>query len=162
MTTTDELTTLRRQIIVDVPQDHAFEVFTNRFDDIKPREFNLMPVDIEETVFEPRVGGHIYDRGVDGGVCRWARVLEFEPPQRFVISWDITARWQLETNPDQTSEVEIRFVPIGDTQTRVELEHRHLDRHGEGWQDYRAGIAGGWPAFLQNFHALTAATRDRR
>ncbi|MBP2366508.1 SRPBCC family protein [Pseudonocardia parietis] len=157
MTTTDELTTVRQQIIVDVAQDHAFAVFTNRFDGIKPREYNLLPVDIAETVFEPRVGGHVYDRGIDGSVCRWARVLEFDPPHRFLISWDITAQWQLETDLGRTSEVEVRFVPIGDAQTRVELEHRHLDRHGEGWRDYRSGLAGGWPAFLENFRVLTTA-----
>lgn len=157
MTTTDELTTVRQQITVDVAQDHAFAVFTNRFDGIKPREYNLLPVDIAETVFEPRVGGYVYDRGIDGSVCRWARVLEFDPPHRFLISWDITAQWQLETDLGRTSEVEVRFVPIGDAQTRVELEHRHLDRHGEGWRDYRSGLAGGWPAFLENFHVLITA-----
>lgn len=157
MTTTDELTTVRQQITVDVAQDHAFAVFTNRFDGIKPREYNLLPVDIAETVFEPRIGGHVYDRGIDGSVCRWARVLEFDPPHRFLISWDITAQWQLETDLGRTSEVEVRFVPIGDAQTRVELEHRHLDRHGEGWRDYRSGLAGGWPAFLENFRVLTIA-----
>jgi uncharacterized protein YndB with AHSA1/START domain len=155
MTTTEELTTVRQQITVNVPQDRAFRIFTEQFDGIKPREYNLLPVDIEETVFEARVGGHVYDRGVDGSVCRWARVLEFEPPERFVISWDITAQWELETDLDKTSEVEVRFMPVGDAQTRVELEHRHLDRHGDGWQEFRAGVAGGWPVFLENFRALT-------
>lgn len=157
MTTTNELTVVRQQITVDVPQARAFRVFTEQFDGIKPREYNLLETDIEETVFEPWVGGHIYDRGVDGSVCRWARVLTFEPHERFVISWDITAQWQIETNPDRASEVEIRFVPVGDAQTRVELEHRHLERHGDGWQDYRAGVAGGWPVFLENFRALVNA-----
>jgi uncharacterized protein YndB with AHSA1/START domain len=158
MTVTDDDTTVRQEITVDVPQARAFAVFVEQFDGIKPREFNLLPVDIEETVFEPRAGGSVYDRGVDGSVCRWARVLEFEPPERFVISWDIDARWQIETDPARTSEVELRFLPVGDAQTRVVLEHRHLDRHGEGWEAVRDGVAGGWPAFLDNFRGLIVAT----
>ena len=85
-------------------------------------------------VFEPRVGGHVYDRGVDGSECRWARVLAYEPPNRVVISWDINTQWQLETDLEKTSEVEVRFVAEAPDRTRVELEHRNLDRHGEGWE----------------------------
>ena len=85
-------------------------VFTEQFDRIKPREHNMLGVDIAESVFEPRVGGSIYDRGVDGSECRWARVLAYEPPERIVFSWDIGPTWQIETDPDRTSEVEVRFV----------------------------------------------------
>jgi uncharacterized protein YndB with AHSA1/START domain len=138
---------------VDAPIDVAFKVFTEEFDRIKPREHNLLDVEIAETVFEPRVGGHLYDRGVDGSECRWARVLAYEPPQRLVISWDISPRWQIESDLDKTSEVEVRFVPEGETRTRVSLEHRNLDRHGDSWQSLRDGIAGddGWPLYLQRF-----------
>jgi uncharacterized protein YndB with AHSA1/START domain len=79
-------------------------VFTGEFDRIKPREHNLLAVEIAETVFESRPGGRVYDRGVDGSVCRWAGVLVFEPPHRFVISWDISPRWQLEKDLERTSE----------------------------------------------------------
>lgn len=158
MTSTEPSTSLTLDIVVDVPQRHAFSVFTEQFDRIKPHEYNLLDVDIAETVFETKVGGHVYDRGVDGSVCRWARVLSFDPPERFVISWDINARWQLETDPDRASEVEVRFVPLGAERTRVQLYHRHLERHGDGWQDYRTGLAaeGGWPIFLQRFEAVVA------
>lgn len=159
MTATDQTTSLRVAIDVDVPQEHAFAVFTGQFDRIKPREYNLLQVDIEETVFETHVGGYVYDRGVDGSVCRWARVLAFEPPERLLISWDIDAQWRLEPDPDRASEVEVRFVPVGAAQTRVELQHRHLERHGAGWQDYRSVLEGesGWPVFLKRFREL--ATR---
>lgn len=155
MTTTDAMTTVRQEITVDVPQAHAFKVFTEQFDQIKPREYNLLQADIEEAVFERRVGGDVYDRGVDGSVCRWARVLEFEPPARFVISWDISPQWQIETDPSRCSEVEVRFVEVSAEQTRVELEHRHLDRHGAGWEEYRSGVESGWPTFLERFQSLT-------
>ena len=101
----------------------------------------MLGVDIAETVFEPRVGGHIYDRGVDGSECHWARVLAYEPPDRVVFSWDISPHWQIETDPDKTSEVEVRFIAEAPERTRVELEHRNLDRHGDGWEGVRDGVA---------------------
>src|SRR5690606_9378200 len=96
MTTGAEATSVRLKIVVDVPIERAFHVFTNDFGSFKPREHNLLAVPIAETVLETRVGGHIYDRGVDGSECRWARVLAYEPPNRVVFSWNISPRWQLE------------------------------------------------------------------
>ncbi|WP_153394930.1 SRPBCC family protein [Ornithinicoccus halotolerans] len=158
MTVASTETSVRREIVVDAPPERAFAVFTEQFDLIKPREHNLLDVPIVETVFEPRVGGAIYDRGQDGSECRWARVLAFEPPARVVFSWDISPRWQLETDPDRTSEVEVRFIADGAHSTRVVLEHRHLDRHGAGWESERDGIAAdqGWPLYLQRYADLLA------
>jgi uncharacterized protein YndB with AHSA1/START domain len=151
-----EATSVHAQVVVDAPIDRAFRVFTEEFDRIKPREHNLLGVEIAETVFEPRVGGHVYDRGVDGSECRWARVLAYEPPKRVVISWDISPRWQIETNLERTSEVEIRFIAETPQRTRVELEHRHLERHGGGWEAERDAVRGdgGWPFYLQRFADL--------
>lgn len=148
---------VHREVVVEASLERAFEVFTERFDAIKPREHNLMEVDIAETVFEPRAGGHIYDRGVDGSECRWARVLVYEPPTRLVFSWDITPMWRLETDLDKASEVEVRFTAVTESRTRVELDHRHLDRHGAGWEAERDAVAGagGWPLYLQRFTELT-------
>ena len=158
MSTQAGATTIRHEIVVRAPQERAFTVFTTQFDAIKPKEHNLLAADIEETVLEPRVGGFIYDRGVDGSVCRWARVLAFEPPDRIVFSWDIGPRWEIESDPDNASEVEVRFVPEGPDETRVVLEHRHLDRHGAGWESVRDGVdaEAGWPLYLGRYAALTA------
>ena len=144
---------VRRDVVVDVPVERAYTVFTERFGDFKPREHNLLQADIAETVFEPRAGGALYDRGVDGSECRWARVLAYEPPHRVVLSWDISPRWGLETDPERTSEWEVRFHAESPERTRVELEHRNLDRHGEGWEGVRDGVAGdqGWPLYLERF-----------
>ena len=101
-------TTAHSAIVVEAPIERAFRVFTEDFDRVKPREHNMLAVDIAETVFEAHVGGHIYDRGVDGSECRWARVLAYEPPDRVVFSWDISPQWQIETDLDKTSEVEVR------------------------------------------------------
>jgi len=159
MTQAADAVVVRRQVVVEAPVDQAFSVFTQRFGDFKPREHNLLSVPIVETVFEPRVGGHIVDRGADGSECRWARVLAYEPPTRVVFSWDISPRWQLVTHPGNASEVEVHFVAETPHRTRVELEHRHLDRHGDGWQDVRDGVAhdAGWPLYLDRYAALFTA-----
>ncbi len=147
---------VQKTILVEAPQLQAFETFTARFGDFKPPEHNLLAAPIAETVFEPRVGGHIYDRAEDGSECRWARVLAFEPPNRVVFSWDIGPTWQLEGNPENASEVEVRFVAEGEDRTRVELEHRHIDRHGPGWEAVAEGVEGdaGWPLYLERYAAL--------
>jgi uncharacterized protein YndB with AHSA1/START domain len=158
MTETDTAT-IRRQIVVDAPIERAFAVFTRRFGDFKPPEHNLLAAAIAETVFEPRVGGNIVDRAADGTECRWARILAYDPPDRVVFSWDISPRWQIETDPEQTSEVEVRFIAETPGRTRVELEHRHLDRHGPGWESVSEGVAGdaGWPLYLARYAALFPA-----
>ncbi len=153
-------TSVRTSIIVDAPIERAFRAFTEQFDRIKPREHNLLSVAIAETVFEAHVGGRIYDRGVDGSECHWARVLAIEPPNRIVFSWDISPQWQIETNKDKTSEVEVRFVAETPRRTRVELEHRNLDRHGPGWESERDGVGAdqGWPLYLQRFAELVTGS----
>jgi len=97
-------------------------------------------------VFDPFVGGNVYDRGVDGSECRWARVLAYEPPDRVLFSWDINTRWQIESDHEKTSEVEVRFTAEGPDRTLVELEHRNLERHGEGWEGMRDAVGSpeGW------------------
>jgi uncharacterized protein YndB with AHSA1/START domain len=156
MTETTEPTTVNASIEVDAPQQRAFEVFTRDFGAFKPREHTLLAVPITETVVETHVGGHIIDRGADGSECRWARVLAYEPPGRFVFSWDINPYWQLETDPSKTSEVEVTFTAIAADRTRVEIEHRHLDRHGDGWTGVRDGVSTGegWPYYLDRYAAL--------
>jgi uncharacterized protein YndB with AHSA1/START domain len=152
------VTQVRHDVVVNAPLDKAFRVFTERFGDFKPREHNLLSVPIAETVFEARVGGHIYDRGEDGSVCKWARIVAFEPPNRVVFTWDIGPTWQVETDLSRTSEVEVRFTAESDERTRVELEHRHIERHGEGWQSVAAGVDGdaGWPLYLGRYAGLFA------
>jgi uncharacterized protein YndB with AHSA1/START domain len=147
---------VRRQIVVEAPIDDAFAAFVDRFGDFKPPEHNLLAADIMETRFEPKVGGHIYDRAADGTECRWARVLAYEPPDRVVFSWDISPQWQIEPDEANASEVEVRFVAESPQRTRLELEHRHLDRHGPGWESLRDGVDsdGGWPLYLARYSEL--------
>jgi uncharacterized protein YndB with AHSA1/START domain len=153
-------TTVRSSIVVEVPIEKAFRAFTDDFDRIKPREHNMLSVEIAESVFEPSVGGRVFDRGVDGSECQWARVLAYEPPHRVVISWDISPRWQIETDRDRTSEVEVRFSAESAQRTRVDVEHRYLDRHGDGWEGLREGLGGGdgWPIYLQRLANVLGET----
>jgi uncharacterized protein YndB with AHSA1/START domain len=150
-------TSVRRSITVQAPIDHAFKVFTEGIGTWWPPEHHILEAELAEMVFEPRVGGNVYDRGVDGSTCAWARVLAYEPPDRVVFSWDISPAWQIETDHEKTSEVEVRFTADGPNATLVELEHRHLDRHGDGWEKVRdaVGSPGGWS--LEGFAAVAAA-----
>ena len=154
-------TTVHAAIVVDAPVERAFRVFTEDFGKFKPAEHNLLGVEIAETVFEPRVGGHLFDRGVDGSECRWARVLTYEPPHRVVLSWDISPQWQIEPDPARTSEFEVRFVAEAPGRTRVEIEHRNLDHHGEGWEAVREGVGHdqGWPLYLSRYAEVVAEAK---
>jgi uncharacterized protein YndB with AHSA1/START domain len=153
MSTQAQQASVQKQIVVEAPIERAFSVFTDEFDSIKPREHNMLAVEIAETVFEPREGGRIYDRGIDGSECHWARVLAYEPPNWIVFSWDISPQWQIESDLEKTSEVEVRFISETPERTRVELEHRNLDHHGEGWEGERGAVdsESGWPLYLQRF-----------
>ena len=137
-------TSVRSAIVVDAPVDRAFTLFTRDIGTWWPPEHHLLQGELAEMVFEPRVGGHVYDVVSDGSECRWSRVLAYDPPERVVFSWDINLQWQIETDPQRTSEIEVTFTPEGDSRTRVELEHRNLDRHGEGWEGMRDAVGSGW------------------
>jgi len=146
-------TTVTTSISVDATAERAFEIFTAGIGSWWPADHHILGGELAAMVFEPRVGGNVYDVGIDGSECRWARVLAYDPPRRVLISWDIAPSWQLESDPDRTSEVEVRFIAQGPERTLVELEHRGIERHGEGWETMRdaVGSAGGWDAGMRSF-----------
>jgi uncharacterized protein YndB with AHSA1/START domain len=148
--------TVRHEVTVDLSQEQAFWAFAD-LDRIKPREHNLLAVPIERTVLEQHVGGDVYDLGVDGSICRWGRVLAFQPHDRISFSWDIGPDWQITSDWTRTSEVEITFFPEGGERTRVTLVHRHIDRHGAAWNSLQEGLDGkdGWPLYLARYQAIT-------
>jgi uncharacterized protein YndB with AHSA1/START domain len=139
---TDTDTAVRSEIVVEAPIERAFSVFTEEMETWWNPDHHL--IETVEMVVEPRVGGRIYDRGADGSECQWSRVLAWEPPSLFVFSWDINTRWEIETDPEKTSEVAVTFTAEAPDRTRVALEHRHLDRHGEGWEGMRDAVGSGW------------------
>jgi len=148
--------TVRHEVLVDLPQQQAFWAFAD-LDRIKPREHNLLAVPIAATVLEQRAGGDVYDRGIDGSICRWGRVLTFEPPDAIAFTWDIGPDWQVATDLRRTSEVEVTFTAEGTNQTRVRLVHRHIENHGPGSESVRDGVDApdGWPLYLARYQALT-------
>jgi uncharacterized protein YndB with AHSA1/START domain len=150
---TDTTSAVTTSITVDAPTELAFAVFTEDIGSWWPPEHHILQAPLASMVFEPREGGRVYDVGEDGSECQWARVLVHEPPRRVVFSWDVSLEWRVESDPARTSEVEVRFISEGPNRTRVELEHRHLERHGEGWEGMRDAVASpeGWPVGLQSF-----------
>jgi uncharacterized protein YndB with AHSA1/START domain len=149
--TTQADTAVRTSIVVEAPVERAFRVFTEDIGSWWDPDHHLLDAPLAEMVFEPRAGGRIIDRGADGSESSWARVLAYEPPDRVVFSWDISTQWQIEADPAKTSEVEVRFIADGPDRTRVELEHRHLERHGDDWESMRDSVASpnGWGSGLQ-------------
>ena len=154
MTTQVEATSVSVQAEVQAPIEHAFLVFTEGIGSWWDPGHHILEAELAEMVFEPRVGGHIIDRGVDGSECRWSRVLAYDPPTRVTFSWDINLQWQLETDPAKASEIDVVFTSGGPDRTLVVLTHRHLDRHGEGWQSMRDAVGSGWS--LDHFAEVAA------
>ena len=145
---------VRKAITVQSPQAVAWHVFTENMGAWWPlRTHKIGKAEAVDVVIEPRAGGRWYERGVDGSTCDWGRVLAWEPPQRLLLSWEITADWRHE--PQLQTEVEVRFVAEGKGVTRVELEHRHLDRYGSLRDQMRDifGSDAGWKGLLEAFAA---------
>jgi uncharacterized protein YndB with AHSA1/START domain len=157
MSTQSTAAPVRTSIVVDAPIERAFEVFTADMGSWWPPKNHILQAELAEMVFEPRAGGHIYDRGVDGSESHWARVLAYEPPDRLVFSWDISLQWEIETDPERTSEVEVRFIAQSPSHTRVELEHRGIERHGDGWESMHGAVGSGWGGGLEAFAQRLAA-----
>jgi hypothetical protein len=157
MSTTIVPTPVRRTIHVRVSPARAFEVFTAAIGAWWPHEHSINKSSPQKDVIvEPRVGGRWLERGEDGSECQWGRVLIWEPPTRVVLAWQINGQWQYD--PDFETEVEVRFMAEG-AGTRVELEHRNLERFGERAQAVRAAFESpeGWSTGLARFAAVTAA-----
>ena len=78
-------------------------------------------------------------------------MLSWEPHSRLVLSWEISADWQYD--PKLNTEVEVRFISEGKDATRVELEHRHLDRYGARRDEMRGIFDSecGWSGLLASF-----------
>jgi uncharacterized protein YndB with AHSA1/START domain len=147
MQTTD--TEVRRDVTVKATPEHAFEVFTERFDTWWPRSHSIGEADLDKVLIEPRQGGRWVEIGVDGSECVWGEVLAYEPPHRILLSWRIGGDWSLD---DADSEIEVTFTPAGEGETRVELAHRHFERLRTGAALREAvGADAGWNGLLAAF-----------
>lgn len=144
---------IRKSITVKAGAERAFRVFTDGIDTWWPRTHHIGSSPMKKTILEGRAGGRCYSEQVDGSECDWGKVLEWDPPRRFVFAWQVTTMWKFEPDLAKSSEVEVTFTPQRDGSTRVDLEHRHFDRHGEGWEKMKSDIAspGGWGGMLEMF-----------
>jgi uncharacterized protein YndB with AHSA1/START domain len=143
---------VRKVMNVEAPQAIAWRVFTTEMGTWWPlAHYKIGKANAVDAVMEPRVGGRWYERGDDGSTCDWGRVLVWEPPSRLVLTYDITANWQFD--PTLNTEIEVRFIAEGDERTRVELEHRRLDRYGPDRDRMRAifETEGDWGRLLAMF-----------
>jgi uncharacterized protein YndB with AHSA1/START domain len=149
---------VRKTITVKASVDHAFKVFTDGFDTWWPRSHHIGKQPMVKAVIEPRAGGRCFGREADGTECDWGRVLTWEPPNRFVLAWQIGPTWQYESDLRKASEVEVRFTAEAGGLTRVNLEHRYFERHGEGAANVRSGVdsPNGWGGLLQIYAARAA------
>ena len=144
MTLNTASTSIRVEAVVDAPIERAFEVFTIGIGSWWDADKHILRAPLARMEFQPWVGGRIIDHGTDGTTCAWSRILAYEAAHRVVFSWDITTRWEIETDPAKASEVEITFESVEPDRTRVVLTHRHLDRHGDGWEGMRDAVSSGW------------------
>lgn len=140
--TSPSIAPIRKQVVVEAPEERAFRVFTENFDAWWPREHHIGKAALAEAVLEPRVNGRWYERGVDGSECEWGKVLVWEPPRRLVLAWQINGAWQYDAG--FVTELEITFTPDGPGRTRVDLEHRNLERFGEAATATRDMMDRGW------------------
>jgi hypothetical protein len=152
---------VRKSITVKAGAQRAFEVFSAGFDTWWPRSHHIGKVPMKRAILEGRVGGRCYSEQTDGTECDWGEITLWEPPRRFVMAWKITAQWQYEPDVSKSSEVEVRFTLLKDGSTRVDLEHRHFERLGAGWETMRAMVdaEGGWGGLLQMFAAEAEKTQ---
>lgn len=156
-TETDTATSVRKEVVVDALPQVAFDVFTTRFGDWWPSSYRVGQGDVEAFVLEPREGGRWFERNTAGTESTWGQVVVCQPPRRLVLTWGLDARWQ--PDADHASEVEVTFTDAEGGRTRVVLEHRHLDRAGDGWQALREQVGGeaGWSGILAGYAVVVSA-----
>lgn len=152
-------TDVRVTVAVNAPIERAFRVFTERWDAWWPSAYRLGGSGAAEVVLERRVGGRWFERGADGTECDWGRVLVWDPPHRIALSWQIGVGFVPEPDPERASRVDVAFLEEGPGRTVVTLVHSGFERHGEGWESTREGVAhrGGWPGILEAYAQQAAA-----
>lgn len=146
---------VRKSVTVKAGVERAFRVFTEGIDTWWPKSHHIGSSPMKRNVLECKAGGRCYSEQEDGTECDWGQVTGWDPPRRFIMAWQVSPAWKFEPDLAKSSEVEVTFTAERDGSTRVDLEHRHFERHGEGWQQMKAGVGGemGWTGMLTAFAA---------
>ena len=150
-----EVEPVRKTVSLRASAARAFLIFTEAMDSWWPRTHHIGGSPMKKVVVEGRRGGAIYTDQQDGTRCPWGTVLAWEPPHRFVMAWQVNPDWQYEPDLRKCSEIEVRFTPVDDGTTLVELEHRNFERHGGAFDQMRNQVNsdGGWGGLLDLFRA---------
>jgi uncharacterized protein YndB with AHSA1/START domain len=145
---------VRKQITVEAPRERAFEVFTEGFASWWPLDTHHIGTKAAVTVvMEPRTGGRWFERAADGSECDWGRVTDWQPPERVLLAWMLDPEWHYDPDPAHATELEIRFVALDPTTTRVELEHRGFEIWGEAGEAMSKSVGSdeGWSGLLETY-----------
>lgn len=146
---THPLTAIQKQLDVNAPIERAFSVFTARMSTWWPKRHTVGPTPWVDCIVEPHVGGRWFERAADGVETMWGKVLVWEPPTRLVLAWQLDGTFKYD--PELVTEVEVRFTALGPTSTRVDFEHRNLERFGELAAKVGPMLDSGWGGILQSF-----------
>ena len=149
--TSETLAPVLKTVVVNAPREKAFRIFTEFFGGWWPSTHHIGKQPFETAILECKPGGRWYERMTDGSECEWGRVLEWEPPAKVVLAWHIQPEWGYDPDPAKASEVEVRFIAESAASTRVELEHRNLERHGDGAAKMRESVNGGWVTVVEDY-----------
>jgi len=143
------MTSIRKQLTVEAPLDRAFRVFTSNMGAWWPKQHHIGTTALKDCVIEPKVDGRWYEVGEDGAACEWGKVLAWDPPRRLVLAWQLNAEFKYDAK--LITEVEVSFTALGPKQTRVDFEHRNLDRFGAAAERLGKAMGEGWGQILQSF-----------
>ena len=146
-------TAVRKTLYVEVPVEKAFQVFTERMGAWWPATHHIGTTPFQDVIIEPHAGGRWFERDAKGGECDWGSVLAWEPPKKVVLAWHLQPDFKYSSDKTRASEVALEFIAEGPEKTRVEFEHRNIDRHGEGWQKLRTSVDPGWTQVLAGYVA---------
>jgi uncharacterized protein YndB with AHSA1/START domain len=147
--------TIRKQLTVEAPLDRAFRVFTANMGSWWPREHHIGKAALKDCVIEPKVDGRWYELGEDGTTCEWGKVLAWDPPRRLVLAWQLDQEFKYD--PALVTEVEVTFTLLGPKLTRVDFEHRNLERFGEAAERLRGEMGTGWGQILESYKRTAMA-----
>jgi uncharacterized protein YndB with AHSA1/START domain len=147
---------VRKVLVVNVEPERAFAAFVKNMGQWWPKEHHIGESPLAAVVVEPRKGGRWYEKDEDGSKCDWGTVLIYDPPRRLVLSWHLNGDFEFVPDIARASEVEVRFISEHPGRTKVELEHRHFERHGDSGDQLRTEVdkPGGWSYVLESYRKL--------
>lgn len=144
--------TIKKELVVEAPAERAFRVFTANMGTWWPKEHHIGKSPLADCVIEPKVGGRWFEKCEDGSTCDWGKVLAWDPPKRLVLAWQLNTEFAYDAS--LITEVEVRFHVEGPKRTRVEFEHRNLERFGAKAEELKKQMDAGWGGILESFKGL--------